>query len=1163
SMGIGNTSYHTCITYSNAGDAGVVTGVAAGTSVITYTNNNGCSITATVTVNALPTITGTLSVCIGSTTTLTGSGTPAAVNPWVSATPAVATVSNAGVVTGVAAGTSVITYTDNNGCQRTATVTVNALPTITGTLSVCIGSTTTLTGSGTPAAVNPWVSATPAVATVSNAGVVTGVAAGTSVITYTDNNGCQRTATVTVNALPTITGTLSVCIGSTTTLTGSGTPAAVNPWVSATPAVATVSNTGVVTGVAAGTSVITYTNNNGCSITATVTVNALPTITGTLSVCIGSTTTLTGSGTPAAVNPWVSATPAVATVSNAGVVTGVAAGTSVITYTDNNGCQRTATVTVNALPTITGTLSVCIGSTTTLTGSGTPAAVNPWVSATPAVATVSNAGVVTGVAAGTSVITYTDNNGCQRTATVTVNALPTITGTLSVCIGSTTTLTGSGTPAAVNPWVSATPAVATVSNTGVVTGVAAGTSVITYTNNNGCSITATVTVNALPTITGTLSVCIGSTTTLTGSGTPAAVNPWVSATPAVATVSNAGVVTGVAAGTSVITYTDNNGCQRTATVTVNALPTITGTLSVCIGSTTTLTGSGTPAAVNPWVSATPAVATVSNAGVVTGVAAGTSVITYTDNNGCQRTATVTVNALPTITGTLSVCIGSTTTLTGSGTPAAVNPWVSATPAVATVSNTGVVTGVAAGTSVITYTNNNGCQQTATITVNALPTITGTLSVCIGSTTTLTGSGTPAAVNPWVSATPAVATVSNAGVVTGVAAGTSVITYTDNNGCQRTATVTVNALPTITGTLSVCIGSTTTLTGSGTPAAVNPWVSATPAVATVSNTGVVTGVAAGTSVITYTNNNGCSITATVTVNALPTITGTLSVCIGSTTTLTGSGTPAAVNPWVSATPAVATVSNAGVVTGVAAGTSVITYTDNNGCQRTATVTVNALPTITGTLSVCIGSTTTLTGSGTPAAVNPWVSATPAVATVSNTGVVTGVAAGTSVITYTNNNGCQQTATITVNALPTITGTLSVCIGSTTTLTGSGTPAASSPWISATPAVATVSNAGVVTGVAAGTSVITYTNNNGCQRTATVTVNALPTITGTLSVCVGSTTQLTGSGTPAASNPWVSATPAVATVNSTGLVTGIAAGTSVITYTNSIGCQQTTTVTVNAN
>src|SRR5206468_3449659 len=91
----------------------------------------------------------------------------------------------------------------------------------------------------------------------------------------------SNSVALTVNALPAITGTLSVCVGSTTQLAGSGTAAASNPWVSATPAVATVNSTGLVTGVAAGTSVITYTNNNGCSITATVTVNALPTITGT------------------------------------------------------------------------------------------------------------------------------------------------------------------------------------------------------------------------------------------------------------------------------------------------------------------------------------------------------------------------------------------------------------------------------------------------------------------------------------------------------------------------------------------------------------------------------------------------------------------------------------------------------------------------------------------------------------------------------------------------------------------------------------------------------------------------------------------------------------------------------------------------------------------
>jgi hypothetical protein len=58
-------------------------------------------------------------------------------------------------------------------------------------------------------------------------------------------------------------------------------------------------------------------------------------------------------------------------------------------------------------------------------------------------------------------------------------------------------------------------------------------------------------------------------------------------------------------------------------------------------------------------------------------------------------------------------VGGTTPLTGSGTG---TTWASATSSVATVSNTGVVTGVSLGASVITYTDQNGCAQTATVNI---------------------------------------------------------------------------------------------------------------------------------------------------------------------------------------------------------------------------------------------------------------------------------------------------------------------------------------------------------------------------------------------------------------------------------------------------------------
>ena len=77
------------------------------------------------------------------------------------------------------------------------------------------------------------------------------------------------------------------------------------------------------------------------------------------------------------------------------------------------------------------------------------------------------------------------------------------------------------------------------------------------------------------------------------------------------------------------------------------------------------------------------------------------------------------------------------------------------------------------------------------------------------------------------------------------------------------------VPSITGTLSACVGQSTQLTGSTTGATTNAWTSSDTSVATVDTTGLVTGVSQGTATITYVNSNGCSITAIVTINTNPT------------------------------------------------------------------------------------------------------------------------------------------------------------------------------------------------------------------------------------------------------------------------------------------------------
>ncbi|CAM3947103.1 Ig-like domain-containing protein [Flavobacterium sinopsychrotolerans] len=479
---------------------------------------------------------------------------------------------------------------------------------------------------------------------------------------------------------------------------------------------------------------------------------------------------------------------------------------------------------------------------------------------------------------------------------------------------------------------------------------------------------------------------------------------------------------------------------------------------------------------------------------------------------------------------------------------------------------------ASGTYYIKGTKTNGCPviKPVTVTVNALPTIGGTLYACIGATSQLSGSVTPTSGNPWICSDTSIATISSTGLVTAIAIGSTSITYTNSNGCSKSVTFTVNALPSITGTLSACINATSQLTGSVTAASISPWLSSNTTIATVSNTGLVTAKSAGTTIITHKNSNNCTVTSTFTVNALPTLTGTLSVCVNSTSQLTGSGTAASSLPWVSSNIAVATVNATGLVTAVSAGTSDITYTNLDGCTVNVTFTVNDFPTITGLPKGCVGSTLQLTGSGTVATSSPWVSSNLSVATVSATGLVTSIAVGTTTITYKNSNNCTVDLLFTVNELPNliITNPLVVCspdtvdISSTAITTGSDSGLDFTYWtnLSATTVLSTPS---AIT--ASGTYYIKGTNSNGCSiiKSVSVTINPQPTIGGTLSACIGLTSQLTGSANAATTTPWVSSNLSVATVSDTGLVTAVSAGTCDITYENSNGCIQTVIFTVNVN
>ncbi len=1055
-------------------------------------------------------ISGSGTVCAGVTTAYTDA---TAGGTWTSSNTSLATVTSTGVVRGVSAGADTIMYSLTNACGTTTVsgaLTVLPAPDagiISGASSVCQYVTTTLSSTISGGA---WTSSAMSVATVDGTtGVVTGVTAGTVSISYAVNTVCGTavaTHPMTISPAPvagTISGPTAVCPATTISLTSTisgGTWRARN-------GNASISTSGVVTGITSGTDDMVYTYTNSCgsdSSVRTVTISPVPnagSITGPSNVCTGLTITLTDAATG---GTWY-ATNASASVSSSGVVTGVSTGTDTIRYRVINSCgsdSASKVVTISLSPdagTITGgSATLCEAGSITLSDAisgGT------WT-ATNGNATVSG-GVVNGITTGFDTIRYTVTNSCgidTATQVVFVNALPhagIVSGIDTICTGISTTLTTTGTG---GTWVRSNTH-ASVTSAGVVTGVSGGIDTIMYNVTNVCGtdiashpITVIPTATAAP-ITGVVTVCEAANITLHESDTTGV---WSEITGHSTVVG--GVVTGVTAGSDTIYYTVTNYCGSVTAshaITVNPLPqagTITAAITtICSGDTTAYIDTVSGAV---WSSSDVSVATVSIFGGVHGVAGGSAIISVTVTNTCGTaiaTLPVTINQTPiggTVFGTSNVCVGSYVTYGDTlGTPG--GAWSSANTSIATVDASGQVFGVSPGTTTISYVIATATCGTAyatrTITVNTLPytgTIAGPISVCVGSNITLTHSG--GLTGTWSSSTTSVGTVTTGSpsstTVHGVAVGNTTITYSVTTATCGSAYVTavVSVLPlpvagTITGGTIVCESASIALTNVGGTAG-GTWSSSDTTRAHVSSGGVVTGILAGSVTITYTAVTATCGTAyttlAMTISPLPvpgTITGFATVCPGSTTTLTDAATGGV---W-SMSNSHATIASSGVVHGVTSGLDTAIYSVTNSCgTRRATLPMIVAPlpdagSISGPSTVCLGSSITLvdTVSG-----GSWMSSN-SHATVSG-GVVTGMSVGAVVIYYSIINYCG-TATIadSIIVLPiltpsvavTTTPSTSVCTGDYVTFTATATNGGTAPsfiWVLNGVVVSTTSTFGYI-------------------------------------------------------------------------------------------------------
>jgi trimeric autotransporter adhesin len=1073
---------------------------------------------------------------------------------WSSSATAVATINSAGLVSTTAQGSAAISASIGTK-SGSATLTVTA-PTLTSISvapagpSVEVGKTQQFTATGTYSngttqnltSTAKWSSSTTSVATITATGLATGKGVGTANIQavsggITGPTSLTVTAAVLVSisvtpAAPTIaegkteqfTATGTYDNGSTQNLTSKV------QWSSSATSVAAVSSSGLATSSAQGSATITATSG---SITGSAALKVNPPVLVSISVtpspaavAAGTTEQFTATGIYSdgstrnltVTAQWTSSAAAVATIASGGLANGLTQGSATITA---------------ASGTIKGFSALTVGPPVL-----TSIAINPSSSS---------------IAKGT-------------------NQQFTATGNYSD--GSTQPLTSG-----VN-WGASPATIATISNGGLASGTGSGTATISATYNSfsasatlsvgqplllSLSVTAPNLYFALGTsqqfaATGTYSD--GSTLDLTNSAS------WSTADGTIATVNAQGLATSVAVGNTAITaavgaISGSAGLAVTPAVLVSiavtpAIPSIplgmtqpfTATGTFTDGSMQNITGTV------QWSSDTPAVATIGNdpssAGMANSASPGTANITASAGSVTgSSTLTVTsavMTALAVTPASPALPLGTTqqfnaTATFSNGTTQDVTEaalWSSDTPSTITILPTGMASTLATGTATIT-------ASAGTLSASAMVTVTAAVPVSI-------------AMNPLSSAIPLGATQSF----------TAIATFTD--------------------------GTTEDVTQSG------HWSSTASPVATISNTTNTAGLASTltTGVTTIAISlGGISASAQLTVNpaalastAISPLTPSIALGMSQQFTATGTYTDGttqdvtSIVTWATSDATVAIISNSvgsyGLSTSSGQGSATITASSGPVSSSTSlTVNAPALVSISiapANVSLPVGTSQQLTATGTYTdgstqdltLVAVWTSDSGA-ALVSAGGLVSGAAIGTANISATAGS-ISSSAPLSVTA-PVVT---SISINPVVTSIAKGTTqqfsaiatysdgsildvTQSAIWTSSSPAIGAVNSAGLASGAAVGIATISATlgsTTNSAALSVTVPVVASIAINpSATSIAKGATQQFSAIATYSdgsirdvtQSAAWVSSSPTMGPVNSTGLASGTGVGIATISAT----------------
>jgi uncharacterized protein YjdB len=1010
-------------------------------------------------------------------------------------------------------------------------------------------STQNLTGS-----VN-WSSSATATATINTAGLATGVAVGGPVTITATSNTISGTASLTVTnpnllSIAVTPANASIAKGSTQQYTATGTYSDNSTqnitgsvvWSSSAAGVASISSGGLLTAVSAGPATITATSGtvNG-STPVTVTGPALASIAVTpanTSITKGTTQQYTATGTYTDSSTqnitgsvaWSTSNNAIATIIPTGVASAVAVG-GPVTITATSGAitgTTSLTVTPATLSSITvspAAATVASGQTQAFTATGhysdsstqNLTSTVALTSSNNSIATIASTGVATGVTQGGPVTITATSGSVSGTASLTVTqaSLTSITVTPaapSIAKGTTQQFSATGHYSDNSTqiittsvtWTSSNSAIGNIaSGTGLASGVAVGGPVTITATSGSISGTASLTVTpaALTSITVSPSagtVAAGQTLAFTATGhytdattqnLTSTVN-WTSSNTSDATIASNGVTTGIVTGTTVTITATSGAISGTASLTVTSatLSSITVTpasASIAKGTTQQFTATGhytdnstqnlTGSVI--WSSSATATAAINTAGVATGVAVGGPVTITATSGSIAGTASLTVTS-PTLLSiavtpvSATIAKGTTQQYTATGTYTDNSTqnltgsviWSSSASGIATITTAGVATGVTAGGPVSITATSGTITGTASLTVTgpglvSIAVTPSAPSIAKGTSQQFTATGhytdnstqnITASVN-WTSSGTGIATINTAGLATGVAIG-GPVTITAASG-------------TITGIASLTVTSPTLVS-----------IAVTPASATIVKGNTQQYTATGT----YTDNSTQNITGSVI--------------------------------WSSSASGIATITTAGLATGVTAGGPVTITATSGAITGTASLTVTnaTLSSITVTpasASIAKGTSQQFTATGhytdnstqnlTASVI--WSSSALATATINTAGLATGVAVGGPVTITAISGNITGTASLSVTS-PTLLSIAvtpspsSIVAGTTEQYTATGTYSDSSTqnltnavvWTSSSPSIASISSTGLATGVLAGGPVTITAASGTISGTAPLTV-----------------------------------------------------------------------------